>query len=273
MTRSVVLLVAAGLATSPAGAQRLPVDDSLGAFVGVDSRLIWRAVTLADGLGLQSGVSVPLRSLARGLQLELRGSTALENRDRFRTGDQYAASVHYQIPLQRPPASTSLILLFTEYLTPHSLISKDHSEELGLSLLHDFRIPQQGIRTIRTALDVAKDIGYRHTTWLHGSAAASLGTTIIKIDTTAQTETRHTIMATLIAGLSASDLGGSPSGLAGPDFGFHAAELELDLEHRLGNPERSFATSTTLQFGILSRAARVGPDVGWVGLRESILFF
>jgi hypothetical protein len=273
IARSLVVLVAAGLAITPAGAQRLPVDDSLAAFVGIDSRLLWRAVTLADGVGLQSGVSVPLRSFARGLQLELYGWTALESRDRFRFGDQYSASVHYQIPLQRPPASTSLILLFTEYLTPHSLISRDHSEEIGLSLLHTFRIPTAGVRTIRTALDVAKDIGYRHTTWLHGSAAASFGTTIIKVDTTAQTETRHTIMATLIAGLSASDLGGSPSGQAGPEFGFNAAELELDLEHRLGNPERSFATSTTLRFGILSRAERVGPDIGWVGLRESILFF
>jgi hypothetical protein len=267
------LLIAASLATTPAEAQRLPVDDSLGAFVGVDSRLLWRAATLADGFGLQSGAAVPLRSLVRGLQLELHGWTALENRDRFKHADQYAASVHYQIPLRRPPASTSLILLYTEYLTPHSRISPHHSEELGLSLLHDFRIPQQGIRTIRTALDVAKDIGHRHTTWLHGSAAASLGTTIIKVDTTAQTETRHTIMATLIAGLSASDQGRSPLTQSDSDFGFDAAELELDLEHRLGNPERSFATSTTLRFGILSRAERVGPDIGWVGLRESILFF
>jgi hypothetical protein len=273
ISRSLVLFVGAGLAITPAGAQRLPVDDSLAAFVVIDSRLLWRAVTLADGLGLQTGVAVPLRPLARGLQLELRGWTALESRDRFKLGDQYAVSAHYQIPLQRPPASTSLILLYTEYLTPHSQVSPHHSEELGLSLLHDFRIPQQGIRTIRTALDVAKDIGHRHTTWLHGSAAASLGTTIIKVDTTAQTETRHTIMATLIAGLSASDFGGSPSGQAGTEFGFEAAELELDLEHRLGDPERSFATSTTVRFGILSRAARIGPDIGWVGLRESILFF
>ena len=273
ITRSLVLLIAAGLAITPAGAQRLPVDDSLAAFVGVDSRLLWRAVTLADGVGLQSGVSVPLRSLVRGLQLELRGWTALESRDRFRDGDQHTASVHYQIPLQRAPGSTSLILLFTEYLTPNSRLSPHHSEELGLSLLHNFRIPQAGVRTIRTAIDVAKDIGRRHTTWLHGSAAASLGTTIIKVDTTAQTETRHTIIATLIAGLSASDLGSSPSGQGGSDFGFDAAELELDLEHRLGNPERSFATSTTLRVGILSRAARVGPDIGWIGLRESILFF
>ncbi len=273
ITRSLVLFVAAGLAITPAGAQRLPVDDSIAAFVGLDSRLLWRAVTLADGVGLQSGVSIPLRPLARGLQLELRGWTALESRDRFRYGDQYAAGVHYQIPLRRPPGSTSLILLFTEYLTPHSRISKHHSEELGLSLLHDFRIPQQGVRTIRTTIDVAKDIGRRHTTWLHGSAAASFGTTIIKFDTTAQTETRHTIMATLIAGLSASDFSGSPSGQAVSEFGFDAAELELDLEHRLGNPERSFATSTTLRFGFLSRAARIGPDIGWIGIRESILFF
>lgn len=274
IARPFALFVAAiFLGITPAQAQRLPVDDSLGAFVGIDSRLVWRAVTLSDGIGLHTGVAVPLSSLARGLQLELRGWTALENRDRFRNGDQYAASAHYQIPLQRSPASTSLIVLFTEYLTPHSAISRDHSEEFGLTLLHTFLIPQQGIRTIRTALDVAKDVGYRHTTWVHASAAASLGTTIIKVDTTAQTETRHTIMATLIAGLSASDLGGSPSVVKGPDFGFHAAELELDLEHRLGNPERSFATSTTLRFGILSRAERVGPDVGWVGLRESILFF
>ena len=270
--RSLVVLLAAGVAT-PAGAQPLPVDDSLGAFVGIDSRLLWRAVTLADGLGLQSGASVRLSSLARGLQLELRGSTALESRDRFRYGDQYAASMHYQIPLQRPPASTSLVVLFTEYLTPHSAISRDHSEELGLSLLHTFRIPAAGVRTIRTALDAAKDIGYRHTTWLHGSAALSFGTTIIKVDTTAQTETRHTIMAILIAGLSASDLGGGPSGLASADFGFHAADLELDLEHSLGNPERPFATTSTLRFGLISRSSRVGPDIGWVGLRESILFF
>ena len=273
IARSLVVLLATSVAITPAEAQRLPVNDSLGAFVGVDSRLLWRAITLADGWGLQSGASVPLRALARGLQLEVHGWTALENRDRFRFGDQYSASVHYQIPFQPPPASTSLVVLFTEYLTPNSPLSRDHSEEIGLSLLHTFRIPTAGVRSIRTALDVAKDVGYRHTTWLHGSAAASFGTTIIKVDPTAGTETRHTIMAILIAGLSASDAGGSQSGLAGSDFGFDAAELELDLEHGLGNPERPFATTTTLRFGLLSRSDRIGPDIGWVGLRESILFF
>ncbi len=49
--------------------------------------------------------------------------------------------------------------------------------------------------------------------------------------------------------------------------------LEFDLEHRLGSPIRSFAISSTLRFGFLSRATRIGPDIGWVGLRESILFF
>ena len=271
--RSILVLLATCLAVIRAGAQPLPIKDSIGGFVGIDSRLLWRAVTLADGWGLQSGASVRLPSLARGLQLELRGWTALENRDRFRFGDLYSASVHYQIPFQPPPASTSLIVLFTEYLTPNSPLSRDHSEEIGLTLLHTFRIPTAGVRTIRTALDVAKDVGSRHTTWLHGTAAASFGTTIIKVDPTAGTETRHTIMAILIAGLSASDAGGGPSVLARQDFGFDAAELELDLEHGLGNPERPFATTTTLRFGFLSRAERIGPDIGWIGLRESILFF
>lgn len=270
--RALVASFATILSISSVGAQPLPVDDSLAAFVGVDSRLLWRAVTLADGAGLEAGISLPLRPILRGLQLELRGWTAIQNRDRFRDGDQYAGSLHYQIPLQRAPGATSLVLLYTEYWTPTNRIAPHHTEEVGLKLLHDFRIPQEGIRTIRTELDAEKDVGRRLTNWIRASAAASLGTTIIKVDSTANTETRHTIQATLIAAISASDLNHSTE-TAGPEFGFDTGELEFDLEHRLGSPTRSFAISSTLRFGFLSRATRIGPDIGWVGLRESILSF
>ncbi len=271
--RPLLLFIATALTISPARAQRLPVDDSLGAFIGLDSRLIWRSITLADGIALETGIGVPLRQIARGLQLELRGWTTLENRDRFRDGDQYAGSLHYQIPLRRPPGATSLVLLYTEYWTPNSDPLAQHSEEFGLKLLHDFRIPAAGVRTIRTEIEAAKDVGRRHTEWVRGSAAASLGTTIIKVDTVTASETRHTIMLTLIAALSVSDLNGSASGQGGAEFGFDSGELELDLEHRLGNPAKPFAISSTLRFAYVSRAARIGPDIGWVGLRESILFF
>jgi hypothetical protein len=163
--------------------------------------------------------------------------------------------------------------MFTEYLTPHSYISEHYTEEVGLKLTHDFRIPQQGIRTIRTTLEAQKDIGRRLSTFIRGSAAATLGTTIIHVDTVSQKETRHTIQLNLITALSASDYARTPSGQAGTEFGFDGAELELDLEHRIGSPTQSFAITSTLRFGFLARTDRLGPNIGWLGVRESVLSF
>lgn len=265
--RTMVLAICLGLAAVPAAAQRLPIDDSLGISASLNSRLLWRGITLADAAGLETGLAIPLRPILRGLQLEVQGWTSIAERSQFRQTDQYAGSLHYQIPLRRPPRSVSLVLLYTEYLRPNADQPLDHSEEIGAKALVDFVLPQFGIRTIQTELETARDIGRTRTSWVHGAATISIGTTIDRV------ETVHTISAILKSAVSASDLSGPMMSKNRTAFGWRTAELELQLEHRLSGPARSFALTSAVRLGVVLRPADFGPDIGWTGLRESILFF
>lgn len=251
-------------------AQRLPVDDSLGVSAGLSSRLLWRGLTLSDAAGLETGASLPLRGVARGLQLELRGWTALADRDRFRDGDQYAAALHYQIPLRGVPHPASLVLRFAEYWNPGidriAPGTAKHAEELGARGIIDTGIEALGIRTLRLEFDAARQVGTRRATWISAGASASAGTVFDRV------ETVHTVAAVLRATGRAGDLAGRP-GTATTGFGFQALDLGLDLEHRLSGPLKSYSLSTTLRFGVLARSERRGPTIGWLGLRESLLFF
>lgn len=254
----------------PIAAQRLPVDDSLGVSVGVSSRLLWRGVTLSDAAGLETGASLPLRSVLRGLQLELRGWTALSDHDRFKGGDQYAAALHYQIPFRGVPHPASVVLRFAEYWNPNidriAMGAAKHAEEFGARGTIDVGIEALGVRTVRFELDAARQVGTRRATWVSAGASASAGTVFDRIETT------HTVAAVLRAIGRAGDLAGPP-GTPTIGFGFQALDLGLDLEHRLSGPLKSYSLSSTLRFGMLARPERRGPTFGWVGVRESLLFF
>ena len=254
----------------PLAAQRLPVDDSLGVSVGVSSRLLWRGLTLSDRAGLETGASLPLRRILRGLQLELRGWTALAERDRFKGGDQYAAALHYQIPFRGAPHPASMVLRFAEYWNPDiDLIAtgaSKHAEELGARGIIDVGVEALGIRTVRFELDAARQVGSRRATWISAGASASAGTVFDRVETT------HTVAAVLRTVVRAGDLAGLP-GTPTTGFGFQALDMGLDLEHRLSGPLKSYSLSSTLRFGMLARPESRGPTFGWVGVRESLLFF
>lgn len=119
---------------------------------------------------------------------------------------------------------------------------------------------------MRFELDAARQVGSRRATWISAGASASAGTVFDRVETT------HTVAAVLRTVVRAGDLAGL-SGTPTTGFGFQALDMGLDLEHRLSGPLKSYSLSSTLRFGMLARPERRGTTVGWVGLRESILFF
>lgn len=247
---------------------RVP-DDSIAAMAAVESRLLWRDISLADAPGLESGIAFPLRASRIPLQFELHGWTALAKRPSAGFGDQYALAVHYQRILADRPHPKSLVFGYVEYWNPNAdgltPPSPRGTRELTLSGLFDIGIPQQGIRTVHLQLDVARDLAREDATWIRGAANASIGTTI------QCTDTDYSLSAILGAALSASDLRGPRLPGPRPAFGFHSADVELDLQLRARLPIVPLNSTTTFQFGTSIRANRLGVNVGWVGLRESFL--
>jgi hypothetical protein len=242
-------------------------DDSIGVMAGVDSRLLWRDITLADAIGLETGVAFPVRFPRLPFQIELRGWTALAKRSTRAFADQYSASVHYQWILADRPHPKSLVFGYTEYwnpvIHPRNSQSSANTGELSVSGLFDIGIPQKGIRTIHFQLDAASDLAREYATWIRGGANASIGTTL---------QGRHSdysISAILGAAVSASDFRGPQLSGPRPAFGFHSADVELDFQIRAR--KSAFDATTTLQLAAVFRANRLGADVGWVGLRESLL--
>lgn len=257
------------LATTQLQAQkRVKVpDDSIGAMIGIDSRLLWRDITLADAFGLQSGVSFPVRFPRLPLQLEVDSWTALAKRSSRDFSDQYSASAHYQWILADRPHPKSLVFGYAEYWNPIrrpvSQPSRANTRELSASGLFDIGIQQLGIRTVHFQLDAARDLARENATWVRGAASASIGTTI------QGTRSDYSLAANLTAAVSASDLRGPFLSGPRPDFGLHSADVELDLQLRARRP--AFDATTTLQFVTAMRARRLGANIGWVGLRQSFL--
>ena len=262
-----LVFVGTCLAAVELSAQKHVPDDSIGAMVGVDSWLLWRHLTLADALGLQSGISFPVPLPRFPLQLELDGWTTLTRRSSKAFSDQYSASAHYQWILVDRPHPKSLVFGYTEYwnpiIRPSNSQSRAHTRELSASGLFDIGIPQQGIRTVHLQLDVARDLARENATWVRGSANTSIGTTI------QGKRSDYSLAAILGAGVSASDFRGPRLSGSRPDFGFHSADLELDVQLRARRP--AFDATTTLQFVTAMRASRLGANIGWVGLRQSFL--
>ena len=267
LTKTGPALVAACLAAVELSAQKHVPDDSIGAMVGVNSRLLWRDITFADAPGLQSGVSFPVTLPRFPIQLELDGLTTLTNRSNRGFSDQYSASAHYQWILVDRPHPKSLVFGYTEYWNPiirlSNSLSRAHTRELSASGLFDIGIPRQGIRTVHFQLDVARDLARENATWVRGAANASIGATL------QGKRSDYSLAAILGVAVSASDLRGPRLSGPRPDFGFHSADLELDLQLRAQRP--AFDATTTLQLVTAMRARRLGANIGWVGLRQSFL--
>jgi hypothetical protein len=262
--------VAVLLPTQQASAQRQVRDDSLGVMVGVQSRMLWRDITLADAPGLHSGLAIPLTKLRLPLQLELRGWTALDHRPAAGFGDQYSAGLHYQQVLTDRPHPKSLVFGFTEYWNPNirnpTPPLKRSTREVSASGLFDIGIAKQGIRTVHLRFDVINDVAREQSTYIQSAASASIGTAIQRGDTF------YSLSAILRAALSGSDFQGPRMPERRPDFGFHAADFGIDLQLRSQLPFAPIDATSTLQFGTSLRAERLGPDVGWVGLQLAFLF-
>jgi hypothetical protein len=265
--RFTLVITCLAAAAAELSAQKHVPDDSIGAMIGVDSRLLWRDLSLADAPGLRSGIALPVSVPSFPLQLELDGWTALARRSSRAFSDQYSASAHYQWIFTDRPHPKSLVFGYTEYwnpiIRPSNSLSRAHTRELSASGLFDIGIPQQGIRTIHFQLDAARDLARENATWVRGAANASIGTSI---------QGRHTdysLAAILTTAVSASDLRGPRLSAPRPDFGFHSADVKLDLELR--SRRDAFDATTTLQLATAMRAKRLGANVGWIGLRQSFL--
>jgi hypothetical protein len=269
-TAVIWLLAGAVMPIAAAQAQRrlLPVDDSLGASVGLVTRPVWRAVSLGDETAIISGISFPLRFLTRGLQAELTGTTNL-TRDALRTTDQYSGSVRYQIPLRSAPHRRSLVIGTTNQWAPDAAPSlSEHTIEATGALLWNVGIEKLGIRTLGLTLDAARDLRRENATWLSAGATISGGTTFPRVSI------EHAIIAILRVALSASDYNGPLlAEIPHPRFGTHSADAVLEVEYGRRRPAGSMAIRTALQVGATARNRRLGPDVGWLGLRWSALFF
>jgi hypothetical protein len=262
---SVTLLCAA-----PAvGAQVRVPDDSIAGFLAVDSRLLWRDITLGDAPGLLSGVAYPIRLPHIPLQLEIDGWTALSRRPTSGFGDQYTFTVHYQHILADRPHPKSLVFGYAESWNPNADRTvppvQTRTREITASALADIGIPSEGIRTVKLRLDAARDISRENATWVEAGASASIGTTI------QCNETDYSVSAIPRIAVSMSDFRGPRLSGQRPDFGFHSADFELDLEIRARLPMVPLNSSTTFQFGTSLRAERLGANLGWVGLRQSFL--
>jgi hypothetical protein len=267
LARVRIVFVATCVAAVELPAQKHVPDDSIGAMAGVDSRLLWRDLTLADALGLQTGISFPVAVPRFPLQVELDGLTTLTKRSSRGLSDQYSASAHYQWILVDRPHPKSLVFGYTEYwnpiIRPSNSQRREHTRELSASGLFDIGIPQQGIRTVHFQLDVARDLARESATWVRGAANASLGTTI------QGRLSDFSVAAILGAAVCASDLRGPRQSGPRPAFGFHSADVELDLQLRARRS--ALAATTTLQFVTAMRASRLGANIGRVGLRQLFL--
>lgn len=250
-------------------AQKYVPDDSAGVMLAVQSRMLWRDISLADAPGLFSGIAIPVRPLPIPLQLELRGWTALADRPSAGLGDQYSAALHYQWILADRPHPKSFVLGYTEYWNPNlrnlTPPRSRNTREVSVSGLFDIGVPQQGIRTVHLRLDAARNLARENATWLQGAASASIGTTV------QCTDTFYSLSAILITALSASDIRGPRLQGPRPSFGFHSADVELDFQIRAQLPVVPLNATTKFQFGTSIRAERLGADVGWVGLQLSFL--
>jgi hypothetical protein len=249
-------------------ARQLEVSDSTGANAVIANRYLWRDITLLPGAAVRSGAALPMQ---RGLMLEYEGATAVQDRARDKVGDQYSLGVNYELPFAGPPSGGSLLLGVTGYALPSlrdvpGVPHAPHSRgEVTLGLLHDVRIPSQGIRTIALRADVAHDVTYSHATWLAASASASAGTTI------PHGVIEHVVKVIGRVQGSMSNLGSPLVPGPNPNFGYHSVDGTISLDYRRRDPAATSAFSAALDFTEALRADRLGGSTHLIQLRLSAL--
>ena len=249
--------------------QHIP-DDSLAALISVESRMLWRDISLGDAPGLHSGLALPLRPLRLPLQLELDGWTALADRPNAGLGDQYSAALHYQWILAERPHPKSFVIGYAEYWNPNlrnfPLPRRRNTREVSVTSLFDIGVPSLGIRTVHLSLESARDLARENATWVEGAASASIGTTVQCVDLF------YSLSAILRGAISVSDFRGPLMPEPRPGFGFHSADVGLAFQLRGQLPIVPVDATTKLHFGTSLRANRLGADVGTIGFQLSLLF-
>jgi len=264
-----VLQCALLLTIKPLVAQDLPVPDPRSGQLALVTRTVWRSMTLTDGVSANGQLALPLfgsPGLLEGVQLEIRSWNALEDRARFRYADQYAATARYLHAIGEPGRTQYLSVAYTEYLNPElSSPATDESKwngELALGAALETSFPSIGVPAIHFYGDVAHEFQRSQATYARLGVSHTVGF--------------GSIAATVALSVSASDY---PSRLFArnvpeADFGFHSADGDVGIRYSWPRSRlSSYALKTALTLGGSLRAARFGPKVGWVEVRQILQIF
>lgn len=168
------------------------------------------------------------------------------------------SAIHFQGMLTDCPNPKSFIIGYGEYwdLNLRSLnpTADRRMRELSLTGLFDIGVPQREIRTVHLRVESARDLARENATWTEDAASASIGTSIQR------TDAFYSLSAILRTAVSASDLRGPRTSEPRPAFGFHSADLEMDLKFR--SRIATFGSTTTLQLATALRARRLRSKAG-----------
>jgi hypothetical protein len=264
-----VLLQCALLRVEPLAAQDLPVLDPRSAELALATRTLWRSMTLTDAVSANAQLALPLfgsPGLLNGVQLEIRSWNALEDRDRFRYADQYAATARYLHRIGDASRTQYFSIAYTEYLNPLlDSPTTDESKwngEVGLGVALETGIPSMGVPAIHFYGDLAHEFMRSDATYARVGASHTAGV--------------GSIAGTVALSVSASDYPSLLFRMHQPDadFGFHSVDGSLRVRYSWPRSRlSSYALKTGLAVGGSLRAARFGPDVGWAEIRQIIQIF
>ena len=250
-------------------AQDLPAPDARSGQIALVSRTLWRSMTLTDAISFNTQVALPLfgaPGLLNGVQLEGRSWNALEDRTRFRYADQYALTARYLKRIGSSTRAQYVSLGYTEYVNPNlpsgtGALDKWNGE-VGLGVALETGFPTLGIPSVHFYGEVARELQRSEATYARVTASHTVGA--------------GALSATATLSVSASDY---PSRLLvaqqpSQDFGFHSVDGELAVGYTWPRSRlSSYATVTSLMLGGSLRAERLGPKVGWIGVRQFIQVF
>jgi hypothetical protein len=243
-------------------AQDLPSPDPRFGTLSIASRDIWRSMTLADAISVQALVAIPVvgqPGRLKGLQLEGRSWNPIENRSRFRNADQYAVTARYLNRIGSTARRNYLSLSYTEFVNPHK---HDSGGEVEAGASFETGIPSLGIPSIRFYGEASRELQRSR------AAIATIGAT--------HTVGTQSITATLGLSVNASNYGADPLSIYSRNhsFDFHSADGAFGIAYSWPrDPLSSYATRTLLTAHGSLRADRLGANIGWVDLSQSVQLF